>query len=86
MGYAYITSSGPQQITTDRIKRVVITVNNALTGNIQVIDGTSGSSANVATITNPPAGSRYEYWDFRVGVRVNPSAACDITVNFDGGV
>ncbi len=70
---------------TGRVRKAVITVNAALTGTIKVIDGISGTTANVATITNPTVGSSYEYWDFQNGVRVIASGSCDITVNADGG-
>lgn len=56
-------------------------VNAALTGTIAVIDGTDGTTANVATITNPTVGSRFEYYDFKEGVRIKASAACNITVS-----
>jgi len=80
MAYAYITTTAETQITTGRVNCVIIQVNAALTGNIKVIDNTSGTTANVAVITNPTVGSRYEYFDFKTGVRIISSATCDITV------
>lgn len=65
--------------------KIIIQVNAALTGSIKVIDGTTGSTANVATITNPVVGNVFEYWDFTVGVRVIASTTCDITVSTWGG-
>lgn len=81
MAYRYITDSTATQVETDRVAKVVIQVNAALTGTIKVIDGTSGTTANVATITNPTVGSSYTYYDFTTGVRIIASGACDITVN-----
>jgi hypothetical protein len=85
MAYKYITTNAETQCDTGRIKRVLIQVNAALTGTIKVIDNTTGSTANVATITNPTVGSQYVYYDFKTGVRVVASGTCDITVNTDGG-
>ena len=81
MAKAYITDSTATQVYTGYAAKVLVQVNAALTGTIKVIDGTSGSTANVATITNPTVGSQYEYWDFGIGVRIVASGACDITVN-----
>lgn len=86
MGKTYITAAATTQCDTGPISKVLITVNTALAaGTITVIDGTTGSSANVAVITNPTVGSQYEYWDFTSGVRIVTSATCDITVNTDSG-
>lgn len=79
---AYITD-GTATNVCGPARKVVVQVNTALTGTIKVIDGDSGTTANVATITNPVAGDRYEYWDFNSGVRVIASGACDITVLAD---
>ena len=80
MAKAYITTATTTQVCGP-IKKVLITVNTALTGTSTVVDGLTGSTANVAVITNPAVGSQYEYWDFAVGVRIVTSAICDITVN-----
>lgn len=84
MAKAYIVDSTATQVVTGGARKVLITVNAALTGSIKVIDNTTGTTANVATITNPTVGSQYEYWDFTSGVRIIASGACDITVNVDG--
>jgi hypothetical protein len=80
---AYIVDNTETQVYSGRLRKVAIQVNAALTGSIKVIDGTSGTTANVATITNPTVGSRFEYWDFQTGVRIIASGACDITVMAD---
>lgn len=80
MAKAYIVDGTAAQVSGP-CKKVLVTVNAALTGTIKVIDNTSGTTANVATITNPTVGSSYEYWDFVTGVRIIASGACDITVS-----
>lgn len=77
---AYITTATTTQVCGP-MKKVLITVNAALTGTITVIDDVTGSTANVAVITNPTVGSSYTYYDFQTGVRIVTSATCDITVN-----
>lgn len=84
MAKTYITGATTTQCKTGRVKKALIQVNTALTGTITVIDGVSGSSANVAIITNPTVGSFYEYWDFEQGLRIVTSATCDITVSHTG--
>jgi hypothetical protein len=79
----YIVDATETQVATGRTGKVIVQVNAALTGTIKVIDGTTGNTANVATITNPTVGSVYEYWDFTSGVRIVASGACDITVCAD---
>lgn len=76
-----ITDDTATQVLSGACKRVLIQANAALTGTIKVIDGTSGTTANVATITNPTVGSQYEYWTFGTGVRIIASGACNITVS-----
>lgn len=80
----YITAAATTQVHTGAIRKVRITANAALTGTIKVIDGTSGTTANVATITNPTVGTSYEYWGLDNGVRIVTSATCDISVSIDG--
>lgn len=84
MAYSYITTGTTVQVTTGNARKVIVMVNAALTGSIKVIDGTTGSTANVATITNPTVGSYYEYWDFQTGVRIVTSTTCDVTIGVDG--
>lgn len=81
----YITDNTETQVATGRYTKVIVQVNAALTGTIKVIDGTTGNTANVATITNPTVGARFEYWDFKTGVRIVASGACDITVSATQG-
>lgn len=85
MAYSYITDNTATNVMTGGVRKAIITVNAALTGSIKVIDGTSGTTADVATITDPVVGSRYEYWDLKNGFRVIASGACNITASADGG-
>lgn len=82
---AYITTATTTQVTDTAQSKVFIQVNAALTGTIKVIDGNSGTTANVATITNPTVGSQYQYYTFTTGVRIVTDASCDITVSTYGG-
>lgn len=81
MSKSYITTNAATQVFTGPANKVIIQVNAALTGSIKVIDGTTGTTANVATITNPTVGNQFEYWDFQTGVLIIPSTSCDITVS-----
>ena len=83
MIYSHITSNAPTQVYTGPVKKAIIQVNAALTGTIKVIDGVSGTSANVATITNPTVGTKYEYWGIVTGLLVIASGNCDITASAD---
>lgn len=78
--YTYITTGATTQVKTGNIYSVLITVNAALTGTITIIDGTTGTTGNVAIITNPTVGSSYRYWDLANGLRIVTSTTCDITV------
>lgn len=82
---ALITDTTETQVADTPCSKVLIQVNAALTGTIKVIDGLSGTTANVATITNPAVGNQFIYWNFTSGVRVIASGACNITVNTFGG-
>lgn len=80
MAKVMITDNTATQVSGPA-RRVIVQVNAALTGTIKVIDNTSGTTANVATITDPGVGARFEYWDFEVGVRIVASTTCNITVS-----
>lgn len=83
MIFSYIVDNTATQVYSGKVKKAIITVNAALTGTIKVIDGTSGTTANVATITNPTVGNVFEYWGLQTGLRVIASGACDITASAD---
>lgn len=82
--YKNITSDTATNVMTGKVRKAIIQVNAALTGTIKIIDGLSGTTANVATITNPAVGDRFEYWDLSEGLRVIASGACNITASADG--
>jgi len=79
--YKYITDGTETQVVTGPVRKAIIQVNAALTGTIKVIDNTTGTTANVATITNPTVGSIYEYHTLVNGFRVVASGSCDITAS-----
>lgn len=81
MGYKYITDNTATQVESGIVDEAIIQVNAALTGSIKVIDGTSGTTANVATITNPTVGTRYVYRGLKLGFLVIASGSCDITAS-----
>lgn len=83
MAKTYITTATTTQCFTGSVSKVKIQVNTSLTGTITVIDGTTGTTGNVAIITNPTVGLVFEYWDFSQGVIIITNAACNITVNID---
>lgn len=85
MSFSYITDDTATQVATGKVRKATIQCNAALTGTIKVIDGTSGTTANVATITNPTVGTYYQYWDLATGFRVIASGACNITASADQG-
>src|SRR6266702_3512919 len=79
MAYKYITDTTATQVEKGFVKHAIIQVNAALTGSIKVIDNTTGTTANVATITNPTVGSIYHYYSLLTGFLVIASTTCDIT-------
>lgn len=83
--YANIKDTTATQVATGYCRKVRVVVNAALTGNIKVIDNTTGTTANVATITNPGVGNSFEYYDFTLGCLIIASTTCDITVSVDQG-
>lgn len=85
MARTYITTATTTQCAPAAVSKVIVQINTTLLGTITVIDGTTGTTANIAVITNPTVGAQFEYWDFQNGVRVITSAACDILVNTFSG-
>jgi len=83
--YTYIVDAATTQILTGQGALVRITINKATAGTIKIIDGISGSTANIATIaalTNPMT------LDYSVqvvsGIRIINSNNEDITVVTSG--
>lgn len=80
---SYITTGTTTQVYLGKVRKTLVQVNAALTGTITVIDNNTGTTANVAVITNPTVGSQYEYWGFQTGCRIVTSTTCDVTVSCD---
>lgn len=82
MALVHITSNTTTQVETDRVSKALIQVNAAYTGTITVYDNTGSDTTNtVAIITNPTVGLQFEYWNFKLGVKVVTSASGDLTVS-----
>lgn len=82
--YSNITDNTPTQCKTGAGVLKKIVVNAALTGTIKVIDNTTGTTANIATITNPTVGSVFNYeCDFTTGLLIIASGTCNITVIYN---
>ena len=80
--YYYIDSNATTQVVTGACTLVRITVNTAAAGSISIIDGTSGSTANVGILKASVVEGTYDY-DVRMasGIRiVTAHADSDITV------
>lgn len=71
------TTSGSKTVSADRVRKLLIQVNAALTGNIIVTAG----GVTIATITNPTVGSQYLFMNPAGPITVNPSTTCDISVS-----
>ena len=79
MALKNITDNTATQVETGFVNKAIIQVNAALTGTIKVINNITGTTANVATITNPTVGSRFEYYGLDTGLLIIASGNCDIT-------
>lgn len=81
--FAYITTGATTQVISQACTLVAIIVNTTAAGSIKVIDGTSGSTANVATLKSSVAEGTYLYnISLGSGLRIITAAASDITVVF----
>jgi hypothetical protein len=85
--HAYITSGSTNQIKTGRGRLHRIILNKPVASStITIIDGTSGTTANIGVITNTSAVEPYqmEYGIiFHAGLRIITSGADDVTVVYD---
>lgn len=84
--YTYISSDATTQVYTGpgRLHRIVIGEDAA--GSIKIIDGTSGTTTNLAELEDSmPVGS-YEFnCKFSAGLRIITAAATKITVIYSKG-
>lgn len=85
MARSYIVDNTATQVADTPQRKVIIQVNKTDTQSVKVIDGTSGTTANVATIATLVVGDQFEYYNFTSGVRIIASGACDVTVSTYGG-
>lgn len=85
--YAYIAGAATTQVKTGRgrLRRIVLNKPVA-SATIKLIDGTSGTTANLGTITNTTDVKPY-FLDFNLifsqGLRIVTSGADDITVVYE---
>lgn len=80
MIFANITSAATTQVFTGKAKAVYIQVNATPTGNITIIDGTSGTTSTHGVVTAPTAGMLIRAYKFTSGVRIVTTGTPDITV------
>lgn len=79
MAYVNIVDNTATQVETGRVKHAVIMINLTAAQTIKVIDGTSGTTANVATIGSCVVGNIFHYYNLANGFRVIASGTVDIT-------
>lgn len=84
--YAYIAAASTVQVATGKCRLIAIVVNTTAAGAISVIDGTSGSTVNVASLKSSIAEGRYEFGiSLAAGLRIITAANSDITVIYAKG-
>lgn len=87
-GFNYITTATSTQVKIGQGVLVAIILNKPVASStIKLIDGTSGSTANIATITNTTDVKPYMLFygiQFTNGLRVVTSSTDDITVVYSG--
>ncbi len=83
MQRANITSATTTQVHTGKAKAVYIQVNATPTGNITIVDGTSGTTSTHGVVTAPTVGMFIRAYDFSTGVRIVTTGSPDITVYVD---
>lgn len=83
MQFVNITSATTTQVYTGKAKMIIIQVNTTPTGNITIIDGTSGTTSTHGVVTAPTVGQRIHAYKFLSGVRIVTTGTPDITVYVD---
>ena len=79
--YHYIDDASTHQLFTGRGMLHSIVITEAAAGTIKIIDGTSGSTANVATLKASLAEGTYKFdCSISTGLRIITGAATKITV------
>lgn len=83
--YTYITAGATTQILTGQGALVRISINKVTTGTITIIDGISGSTANIGVIAASTPAQSIEYGIQVVnGIRIINASTEDITVVTSG--
>lgn len=82
--YAYLAGAATTQVVTGAGRLIRIVVNTPIDGSVNVIDGISGSTTNVALIKTATASVNVPYYyygiKFTTGLRIVVTGASDITV------
>lgn len=81
--YTYMGTAATNQVFSGPCRLIRIVVNTAVDGSINVIDGTSGSTTNVALIATVAADSQAPYYygiKLNTGLRVIMTGNSDITI------
>ena len=79
--YSYISTNNTYQVYTGACTLVAIIVNSTANGSIKVIDGTGGTTANVATLKASVAEGTYMYnVTMANGIRIVTASTSDVTV------
>jgi hypothetical protein len=85
--FLYIAGAATTQVVTGKgVLRAIIFNKPVASSTVKLIDGTSGTTANMGIITNTSAVEPYQIcYDvkFRDGLRIVTSGADDITVVYD---
>lgn len=82
----YISTGATTQVATGKGVLQAITVNSPAAGTITIIDGTSGSTANIGVLKSGVAEGTYWFnCTFANGLRIITGAASDITVTWMQG-
>jgi hypothetical protein len=78
-----IITATTTQVFTGKAKAVYIQINATPTGNVTVIDGTSGTTSTHGVVTAPTVGMFLRFYKFGSGVRIITTGTPDITVYVD---
>lgn len=79
--YTYIATATTTQVATGNCRLIRVVVNTTAAGAISIIDGTSGSTVNVASLKASIVEGSYDFGiKLTTGLRVITAGASDITV------
>ena len=83
MTISNITTATTTQVYTGKAKQIWIQVNATPTGNITIVDGTTGTTSTHGVVTAPTVGMLIRAFGFNSGVRIVTTGSPDITVSVD---